>query len=158
MLRCVCTGPGNVAWSTLGTVVTCEVPEGVGVGWVVYVYARQTVGYLRVQTLGFLPPRLSEATPAEMPTTGGVVTIYGANFGSPALVRRNISVTVQVRSVFCTVRQTDPDVVSVARFIFRELATVHWLVPSASGGFAETGTISVFVCLSAGTSRSRTAQ
>jgi hypothetical protein len=77
-----------------GTVIVCEVPNGVGAGWVVVVNARQTFGTSRGLTLSFLPPAVTAITPAVLPTTGGTVHIIGTNFGSPNITFGSLSVTV----------------------------------------------------------------
>ncbi len=83
------------SWAAAGDAVTCAVPDGVGAGWRVEVTARQTVG-VAADTLAFAAPEVTGVAPTTLPTTGGVVTITGRNFGNNVTLPGGPVVTVQV--------------------------------------------------------------
>ena len=90
-------GPDDaVQWLPDGSLVVCEVPEGVGSGWYINVVARSVPNDKPFdRPFSFGAPAVALVTPAALPTQGNVsVTFEGSNFGAPFLWPSNASVAV----------------------------------------------------------------
>ena len=85
---CLCAGLVDATIET--KTLTCVVPEGTGAANEVLVIrnGRESFALNASQhdklLVGYLPPEIATVSPATLPTTGGVVTLTGRNFGPSA--------------------------------------------------------------------------